>query len=218
MHVVTAGPPAHHYGLEMHPDMVVDGSMVGGGIGTERAKGIVGLNCGGDSIHNVSFLRRNLGHGRRTYHIMQPDVLLFPVFQVVTVDQISFTVHQHMHGIFRGALVSTGHPLHHWKAGLDNLLSLFEAFCRLISVFGNTGEETLHCHEVPLVTAFLAHVIVFFLVSSQQETLMICSIDGFQEGTSNGFSVIPNGSEILFTLEFPVLNLGHFFGLGLSLL
>ena len=154
----------------------------------------------------------------RPYYIMQLDVLLFPVLLVVAVYQISFTVHQHTHGIFRGALVSTVHPLHHRKAGLNNLLSLLKTFCRLISVFGNTGEETLHCHEVPLVTALLAHVIAFLLVSSQQVTLMIRSIDGLQEGTGNGFSVIPNGQEILIMLEFPVFNLGHFFGLGLSLL
>ena len=86
------------------------------------------------------------------------------------------------------------------------------------SVFGNTGEETLHCHEVSLVTALLAHVFVFLLESSQQVTSMIRSIDGFQEGIGNGLSVIPNGPEILFMLEFPVFDLGHFFGLGLSLL
>ena len=215
---VAAGPPTHHYGLEMHPHMIVDGSVVGGSIGTEQAKGIIGLNCGGDSIHNVGFQRRNSGHGCQTYYIMQPDVLLFPVFLVVAVYQIPFTVHQHTHGKFQGALVSTGHPLHHRKAGLDNLLSLFETFCQFISVFGNTGKETLHCHEVPLVTALLAHVIVFLLESSQQVTSMIRSIDGFQEGTGNGLSVIPNSPEILFTLEFPVLDLGHFFGLGLLLL
>ena len=39
-----------------------------------------------------------------------------------------------------------------------------------------------------------------------------------KEGTGNGFPVIPNGPEILFTLEFPVFDLGHFFDLGLSLL
>ena len=68
------------------------------------------------------------------------------------------------------------------------------------------------------MTALLAHVIVFLLVSSEQVTLMIRSIDGFQEGTGNGLSIIPNSPEILFTLEFPVFDLGHFFGLGLSLL
>ena len=198
--------------------MIVDGSMVGGSIGTERTKGVISLNCGGDSIHNVGFPRRNSGHGCRTYYIVQPDVMLFPVFLVVAVYQIPFAVHQHMLGKFRGALVSPGHPLRHRKVGLDNLLSLFEAFCRFISLFGNTGEETLHCHEVPLVTTLLAHVIVFLLESSQQVTSMIHSIDGFQEGTGNGLSVIPNGPEILFTLEFPVFDLGHFFGLGLSLL
>ena len=218
VHEVAAGPPAHHYGSEMHLHMIVDSPMVGGGIGTERAKGVIGLNCGGDSIHNVGFPRCNPGHGRRTYYIMQPDALLFPVYLVVTVYQIPFAVHEHTHGKFRGALVPTGHPLHHRKVGLDNLLSLFEAFCRFISIFGNTGEETLHCHEVPLVTALLAHVIVFLLESSQQVTPMIRSIDGFQEGTGNGLSVIPNGPEILFTLEFLVFDLGHFFGLGHSLL
>ena len=68
------------------------------------------------------------------------------------------------------------------------------------------------------MTALLAHVIVFLLESSQQVIFMIRSIDGFQEGTGNGLSVIPNGLEILFTLEFLVFDLGHFLGLGLSLL
>ena len=44
MHEIAAGPPTHHYGSEMHPHMIVDSPMVGGGIGTERAKGIIGLN------------------------------------------------------------------------------------------------------------------------------------------------------------------------------
>ena len=180
VHEIAAGPPAHHYGSEMHPHMIVDSPMVGGGIGTERAKGVIGLNCGGDSIHNVGFPRRNPGHGRWTYYILQPDVLLFPVHLVVAVYEIPVTVLEHMHGKFRGALVPTGHPLHHRKVGLDNLLSLFEAFCRFISVFGNTGEEALHCHKVLLVTTLLAHVIVFFLESFQQVAAMIRPIDGFQ--------------------------------------
>ena len=54
VHEVAAGPPAHHYGSEMHPHMIVDSPMVGGSIGTEWAKGVISLNCGGDSIHNVS--------------------------------------------------------------------------------------------------------------------------------------------------------------------
>ena len=44
VHRVAAGLPAHHYGPEMHPYMIVDSPMVGGGIGIEWAKGIVGLN------------------------------------------------------------------------------------------------------------------------------------------------------------------------------
>ena len=215
---VAAGPPAHHYGSEMHPHMIVDGSMVGGGIGTEWAIGVISLDSGGDSIHNVGFPRRNSGHGRQTYYIVQPDFLLFPVFLVVAVYLIPFAVHEDTHGKVRSAIVPTGHPLHHRKGGLDNLLSLFEALCRFISVFGNTGQETLYCHEVPLVATLLAHVIVFLLESSQQETAMIHSIDGFQESTGNGLSVIPEGPEILFMLELPVFVLGHFFGLGLSLL
>ena len=95
--------------------MIVDNPMVGGGIGTERAKSVIGLNCGGDSIHNVGFPHRNPGHGHRTYYIMQPDVLLFPVYLVVAVYQIPLAVHEYMHGKFRGALVPTGHPLHHRK-------------------------------------------------------------------------------------------------------
>ena len=44
VHEVAAGPPANHYGPEMHSYMIVDSPMVGGGIGTEWAKGIIGLN------------------------------------------------------------------------------------------------------------------------------------------------------------------------------
>ena len=128
VHEEAARPPAHHYGSEMHLDMIVDSPMVGGGIGTERAKGVIGLNYGGDSIHNVGFPRRNPGHGRRTYFIMQSDVLLFPVYLVIAIYKIPIAVHEHTHDKFQGAFVPTGHPLHHQKVGLDNLLSLFEAF------------------------------------------------------------------------------------------
>ena len=48
---VATGPPTHQYGSEMHPKVVVDRPMVGSGKGTERAKGVVSLNCGGVSIH-----------------------------------------------------------------------------------------------------------------------------------------------------------------------
>ena len=177
VHQVAAGPPAHQYGLEMHPDMVVDSPMVGVGIGTEQA---IGFNCGGDSIYNVGFPCRNLGHGRWTYYIVQPDVLLFPVLLVVAVYDIPVTVLEHARGKFLGALVPTGHPLHHRKGGLDNLLSLFEAFCQFIRIFGNMGKEALYRHEVPLVTTLFVHVIVFFLVPFQQVAAMICTIDGFQ--------------------------------------
>ena len=110
VHEVAARPPTHHYGPEMHPDMIVDGSMVGGGIGTEWAIGVIGLNSGGDSIHNVGFLCHNSGHGRRTYYIVQPDVLLFPVFLVVAVYQIPFAVHEYMHGKLRVLLSALGIP------------------------------------------------------------------------------------------------------------
>ena len=214
---IAARPPTYHYGSEMNPNVVVDSPMVGSGIGAEWAKGVIGLNRGGDSIHNVSLPCHYPGHGRRTYYIMQPDVLLLPVHWMVTVYQIAFTVHQHMHGEFRGALVPTGHPLHHRKVGLNDLLSLFEAFGRFMGVFGYPGEEPLHSHKVPFVAAFLTHVVVLFLESFHQVSLMIRSIDGFQKGTGNGLSVIPNASEVLFMLEFPVFDLGHFFGFGLSL-
>ena len=48
VHEVAAGPPTHHYGSKMHPHMIVDSLMVGGGIGTEWAIGVIGLNSGGD--------------------------------------------------------------------------------------------------------------------------------------------------------------------------
>ena len=139
MHEVAAGPPAHHYGSEMHPHMIVDGSMVGGGIGTELAIGVIGLNSGGDSIHNVGFPRCNLDHGRWTYYIMQPDVLLFPVFlwsQSIRFPSQSMSTCTANSGVH---LSSLGIPCTIGKVDLINPLSLCEAFCRFISIFGNTG-------------------------------------------------------------------------------
>ena len=120
----------------MHPHMIVDGPFVGGGIGTEWAIGVIGLNSGGDFIHNVGFLRRNPGHSRQTYYIVQPDVLLRPVFLVVTVYQIPSQSMSTRTANSRVHLSPLGIPCTIGNCGLDNLLSLFKAFCRFISVFG----------------------------------------------------------------------------------
>ena len=89
VHKVTARPSAHHYGLEMHPDMIVHSPVVGSGISTERAIGVIGFYGGGNSIHNMSFPRRNPCHGRQINDIVQPHVLFLPVLRVVAVDGVA---------------------------------------------------------------------------------------------------------------------------------
>ena len=78
MHKIAAGPPAHEYGSEVHPHMIVDSPVVQACTGTEGAVGIIGLDRGGNSIHNVGFSGGNLSHGRWAYYVMQPNVLLLP--------------------------------------------------------------------------------------------------------------------------------------------
>ena len=57
MHVdeIAARPSAHHDGSEVHADVIVQGPMVGGGIGTEWTIGQVHPDRGGNFIHDVSF-------------------------------------------------------------------------------------------------------------------------------------------------------------------
>ena len=60
MHKIAAGPPTHEYGSEVHPHMIVDRPMVRACIGTEGAVGVIGLDSGGNSIHDVGFSGSNL--------------------------------------------------------------------------------------------------------------------------------------------------------------
>ena len=75
MHKIAAGPPAHEYGLEVHPHMIVDSPVVRACIGTEGAVGVIGLDHGGNSIYDVGFSGGNLSHGHWAYYVMQPNVL-----------------------------------------------------------------------------------------------------------------------------------------------
>ena len=84
MHKIAAGPPAHEYGSEVHPHMIVDSPVVRAGIGTEGAVGVISPDHGGNSIHDVGFSGGNLSQGRRAYHVVQPNVLFPPVLRMVT--------------------------------------------------------------------------------------------------------------------------------------
>ena len=97
MHKIAAGPPAHEYGLEVHPHMIVDSPVVRASIGTEGALGVIGLDHGGNSIHDVGFSGGNPSHGCRAYYIVQPNVLLLPVHWMVTGYDIALAVHKHMY-------------------------------------------------------------------------------------------------------------------------
>ena len=95
MHKIAAGPPAHEYGSEVHPYMIVDSPVVQACIGTEGAVGVIGLDRGGNSIHDVSFSSGNPSHGHRAYDVVQPNVLLLPVHRMVTGYDIALAVHKH---------------------------------------------------------------------------------------------------------------------------
>ena len=70
MHKIAAGPPAHKYGSEVHPHVIVDSPVVQACIGTKRTVSVIGLDSGGNSIHDVGFSGGNPSHGRRAYYIV----------------------------------------------------------------------------------------------------------------------------------------------------
>ena len=79
VNIIAAQPSAHQDSPEVHPDMVVQGTMVGGGVFAEQAEGNVYLYPGGNVIHIIRSLDRNACHRGRTDNIVQSDVsALFP--------------------------------------------------------------------------------------------------------------------------------------------
>ena len=115
--------------------------VVGSGISTERAIGVIGFYGGGNSIHNMGFLHRNPCHGRQIDDIVEPHVLFLPILRVVTVDGGARAIHEYPYDQLWGTLVPSRHPLHHRKGGLDNQLHLLEAFRWFVGILGDPGEE-----------------------------------------------------------------------------
>ena len=218
MHKIAGGPPAHEYGSEVHPHMIVYSPVVRACIGTEGAVGVIGPDRGGNSIHDVGFSGGNPSHGRRAYYIVQLNVLLLPVLRMVTGYDIALTVHKHMYDQCRGAFVATGHALYHREGGLRHLMGFLYSLLQLIGIFSNPGKEALDRHEVPLLAGLFAHVVALFLEPSQQETAVISPIDSVEEFSRDSLLVVPEGLEILVTLELSVFGPGHFLCLSFSLL
>ena len=79
-----------------------------------------------------------------------------------------------------------------------------------MGIFSDLGKEALDRHEVPLPAGLFAHVAALFLEPSQQKTAVISPIDGVEEISSKGLLVVPEGLEVLVTLELPVFGPGPF--------
>ena len=207
VHEVAAGPPAHQYGLEMHPHVVVNCLMVGCSVDAKGAVGVVGLYCGGNPIHNVGLPRRYPGHCCQTYYIMQSDVLLLSDswwLQSMRFPSQSWSTRAANSGVHLSPL---GIPCTIGKVDFITCWASLRCFGGVIHVFSNPGEEAPYGHKVPLVAILSVHLSGFFLVPFQQEAGMICTINALQYSVGNGLLVIPDGLEILVTLGLLVFHL-----------
>ena len=75
--------------------MVVEGTMVRGGVLAKWAEGNVYFYPGGNTVHHMRFLGHHPCHGSRMDNIVQSDVLLLSVLAVVTIDGLIKAIHQH---------------------------------------------------------------------------------------------------------------------------
>ena len=137
VNIIAARPSAHQDSPEVHPDMVVQGTMVGGSVFAERAEGNIYLYPGGNVVHIVRSLDRNEHHRGRTDNIVQSDVLLFSILAVVAVDLLIKAVHQHANDKSRGGPICGGHPLYLRKSRLYEGLCLLEALFWVLGEFCN---------------------------------------------------------------------------------
>ena len=53
--IIAARPSAHQDSPEVHPDMVVQGTMVGGDVFAERTEGNIYLHLGRNAVHVILF-------------------------------------------------------------------------------------------------------------------------------------------------------------------
>ena len=120
--LVEQQTPTHEYGPEVHPHMIVDSLVVGAGIGAEGTVGVIHLDCGGNSIHNVGFSGGDQSHGHWAHHVVQPNVLLLPVLHMVTGYGVALAVHKHPYDQLQGVFAAAGHTLYHWEGGLGHLM------------------------------------------------------------------------------------------------
>ena len=190
--IIASRPSAQQDSPEVHLDMVVQGTMVGGDVFAERTVGNIYLHLGRNAVHVVCFLDSNACCRSRTDNIVQSDVLLFSILVVVAVDLLIKAVHQHANYKSRGGPLCGGHPVYFRKSGLYEGLCLLEALFRVFGEFSNPRQQPLHGHEVSSVIVFLTHVISFFFQFVFQELAMVCAIYGVQEFLRNCFSVIPD--------------------------
>ena len=95
VHIIAAWPSAHQNSPEVHSDVVVQGTMVGGDVFAEQTVGNVYLHLGRKAVHVIHFFNSKACCRNRTYNIVQFDVLLFSVLFVVAVYLLIKAIHQH---------------------------------------------------------------------------------------------------------------------------
>ena len=157
--IIAARPSAHQDSPEVHPDMVVQGTMVGGGVFAEWTEGNIYLHLGRNAVHVIRFLDSNACCRSRTDNIVQSDVLLFSVL----VRGCSLFAHQSNPSarelqIFGEDRSVVAIPCTVRKSGLYEGLCLLEALFWVFGEFSNPRQQLLYGHEVSATIVFLQNI------------------------------------------------------------
>ena len=98
-HKPTILHPAGQGEAQVHPDVVVQGAVIGRGVGTEWAIPVCHFPMYDPAFIDKGTTLFNLPCGGRAYDIIQPDVPVSSVVQVVGVDDLALDTTEYVNNI-----------------------------------------------------------------------------------------------------------------------
>ena len=135
-HEPTVLYPAGQSEAQVHPDVVVQGAVIGRGIGTERAIPVCHLPLYDPAFVNKGTTLFNLLCGSRADDIIQPNVPVLSVVRVAGINNLALNTTEHVNNIPAlnrsglGALLWDSHHSFVPQDGVPRLYGLW-VFARL---------------------------------------------------------------------------------------
>ena len=146
-HKPTILHPAGQSEAQVHPDVVVQGAVIGRGIGTERAIPMCHFPLYDPAFVDKGTTLFNLLCGRWAYDIIQPDVPVSSIVRVAGINDLALDTTEHVNNIpvlnrsSLGALLRDSHHSFVPQDGVSHLYGLWVSAHLKVLVVLVSGNE-----------------------------------------------------------------------------